>query len=216
MPHLIPLTARTRFLLTLALLAAALLFAATGCNGGDATGSGTASVGSAAVYDNPSSTTADSSNGGSSSSGSGSHGYTGTLRGRAQMELSADGAAWVSAAPPSSVALALQSTASGTSFNTAASIPAGTYAYVRLVFSPGATATVTGTIGGTSYGAAAVTLGSGPLVIEKHVTPVTVSAGSRLTVAWDLNSELWLTPAAMSAHAVAASAIEAASWVEVR
>lgn len=168
-----------------------------------------ARVSAVTANDNPSSTSS------TGSGGSGNNGYTGTLSGTVQAQISADGQTWVDLGSPAATSIALQSTGSVTTLSTNASVPVGTYAYARLVFSPGVQAQVSGTVGGTSYSGRVVTFGSGQVIIQKQVQPVTVTAGSTLTVAWDLNSESWLTASSLQSQTTTAAAVQAAAFAAI-
>lgn len=190
--------------------AAALLPLLAACGGDSSTSLGTqATVSSVVMNDNPSST---SSNG---TGGSGSGTYTGTLTGNVEAQISMDGNTWYSLGQPSNVSVALQSTTTATQLTANAAIPVGTYAYARLVFSSGAQAQATGTIGGTSYSSTTVSLGSGQVIIQKQIKPFTVSAGSTVSIVWDLNSELWLTSTAAQSHTATAAEVGTAAYAAI-
>lgn len=180
------------------------------CGGDTATSLGTqATVSSVILNDNPSSTSSSGTGGSNSSS------YTGTLSGDVQAQISMDGRTWYSLGQPANVSVALQSTTSATQLTANASVHVGTYAYARLVFSDGAQATATGTVGGTSYAGTVVSLGSGQVVIEKQIQPVHVDAGSSVSVVWDLNSELWLTGTAAQSRTTTAAAVQTAAYAAI-
>ncbi len=190
--------------------AAAILPLLAACGGDSSTSlASQATVSSVVMNDNPSSTSSSGTGGSSSST------YSGTLSGNVQAQISMDGSTWYSLGQPSNVSVALQSTTNATQLTTNASIPVGTYAYARLVFSNGATAQATGTIGGTSYSNVSISLGSGQVIIEKQIQPFTVSAGSTVSLVWDLNSELWLTGTAAQSRTTTATAVQAASYAAI-
>lgn len=193
----------------LSIAAAATAFSAmTACS--DSTGVGsTSEVSAATVADNPSSTSSPSTGGTNPST------YEGTLTGTAQVQISTDGQAWVAVGQPRQVSIALASTANVTTLSADASVPVGAYAYVRLVFSSGAQASVSGVVGGTTANGSVVSLGSGQVVIQKQIQPVTLSAGTTARVVWDLNSELWLTPSALQSHTAATAAVQSAAWAAI-
>lgn len=199
---------QTRMLARVA--AAALVPLLAACGGDASTSLGTqATVSSVVLNDNPTSTS--SSGTGGTNSGT----YSGTLSGDVQAQISMDGNAWYSLGQPSNVSVALQSTTSATQLTANASVPVGTYAYARLVFSNGAQAQATGTIAGTSYNGTVVSLGSGQVVIQKQIQPVRVNAGSSVSVVWDLNSELWLTGTAAQSHTTTAAAVQSAAYAAI-
>jgi len=189
----------------------ALLLVIAACSDdGEPTGvSAQATVATAVVTDNPSST---SSNG---SGGSGSSTYSGTLTGTVETQISVDGQSWVSLGPPRAVSLALQSTNNSAQLAANATISAGTYAHVRLVFNSGVQAQLSGTVGGTTASGTVIAIGSGQVVIQKQIQPVTVRAGTTVSVVWDLNSELWLTSSTMQSRTAASAAIQAAAYAAI-
>lgn len=191
--------------------AIALLLAIAACGDDDEpTGvSGEATVASAVVTDNPSSTSS------SGTGGSGSSTYSGTFTGTVETQISVDGQSWVSLGQPRAVSFSLQSTNSSAQLAANVTIPAGTYAYVRLVFNSGVQAQVSGTVGGTTASGTTIAFGSGQVVIQKQIQPVTVTAGTTIRVVWDLNSELWLTASALQSRTAAAAAIQAAAYAAI-
>lgn len=191
-------------------VAAVLVAPALGACADSTTSANGGTISSVTLNDNPSSATSTGATSGSDGS------YTGTLTGTAQVQVSTDAQSWVNVGDPASVSIALQSTGSVTTLGASARVPAGTYAYVRLVFDPGAQATVTGNVGGTNYNGQVVALGSGQVIIQKQVSPREISAGSSFSVVWDLNSELWLTSTTLQAHAVTAAAVQSASWASIQ
>lgn len=196
--------------IALGIAAAAVLPLLAACGGGTSTSIGAqTTVSSVVLDDNPSSTSS------SGTGGSGTGTYGGTLTGNVQAQLSMDGQTWYSLGQPANVSVALQSTTTATQLTANASIPVGTYAYARLVFSSGAQAQATGTIAGTSYAGTTVSLGSGQVIIEKKIQPKQVSAGSTVTLVWDLNSELWLSGLAAQSHTATAADVQAAAYAAI-
>jgi len=180
------------------------------CDSDSSTGVGAAAtVSTTTVSDNPSSTTSSGTGGTSSST------YGGTLTGTVQAQISTDGQAWVSLGQPQSVSLALASTTNASTLTANASVPVGTYAHVRLVFTSGVQAALNGTIGGTNVNGTVVSLGSGQVVIQKQIQPVTLNAGANARVVWDLNSETWLTASALQSRTAAAAAVQSAVWAAI-
>ncbi len=188
---------------------ALLLIAACGDDDEPTGVSGEATVASAVVTDNPSSTSS------SGAGGSGSSTYSGTLTGTVETQISVDGQSWVSLGQPRAVSLSLQSTNNSAQLAANVTIPAGTYAYVRLVFNSGLQAQVSGTVGGTTASGTTIAFGSGQVVIQKQIQPVTVSAGTTVRVVWDLNSELWLTSSTMQSRTAASAAFQAAAYAAI-
>lgn len=197
----------TRFAAAISLV---LGIALSGC-GDDTTGTAQATV-TAQVHDNASSSAATASLIPLQSSG-----FSGTLDGDAQVEVSTDGETWVSLGDPRQVTVDLQTTGGATSVHTDASIPAGVYARVRLVLEGAEAQLASGsTVGGTTL-ASSTTLSigsSGELVIEKQLDQdVELDADSDLTIAFDVNSEAWVTEENLAASVVAASEIRSATTV---
>lgn len=199
--------ARNR-LIALALAAGAL--GAAACSSDSTTSlSSSAKVSAVTVDDNPSSTSS------TSSGGSGSGTYTGTLTGTVQAQISTDGSTWVDLGSPSSAAIALQSTGNVTTVASNVTVPVGTYAYARLVITPNVQLAVNGTANGSTYNGTVASYTSGQIVIEKQVQPVTVSAGSTVSVAWDLNSESWLNSSSVQSQTALATAVQAAAYATI-
>lgn len=190
--------------------AAIVLPALVACDAESTTGVGTAATMSAAtISDNPSSATSTGPGGTSTAT------YGGTLTGNVQAQISTDGQAWVSLGEPRSVSLTLASATDAVTLSASASVPVGTYAYARLVFTSGAQASLTGTIGGSSVNGTVVSLGGGQMVIQKQIQPVTLGAGTNARLAWDLNSETWLTSTALQSRTAAAAAVQSAAWAAI-
>lgn len=189
----------------------ALFFVIAACSDDDGpTGvSAQATVATAVATDNPSSTSS------AGSGGSGSSTYSGTLTGTVETQISVDGQSWVSLGQPRAVSLSLQSTTNSAQLAANATVPAGAYAYVRLVFNSGAQAQVTGTIGGATASGTVIALGSGQVVIQKKIQPVTISAGATVRVVWDLNSELWVTSSTIQSRTAGSAAIQAAAYAAI-
>lgn len=199
--------ARNR-LIALALAAGAL--GAAACSSDSTTSlSSSARVSAVTVDDNPSSTSS------TSSGGSGSGTYTGTLTGTVQAQISTDGSTWVDLGSPSSASIALQSTGNVTTVASNVTVPVGTYAYARLVITPNVQLAVNGTANGSAYNGTVASFTSGQIVIEKQVQPVTVSAGSTVSVAWDLNSESWLRSSSFQSQTALAAAVQSAVYAAI-
>lgn len=199
--------ARNR-LIALALAAGAL--GAAACSSDSTTSlSSSARVSAVTVDDNPSSTSS------TSSGGSGSGTYTGTLTGTVQAQISTDGSTWVDLGSPSSASIALQSTGNVTTVASNVTVPVGTYAYARLVITPNVQLAVNGTANGSTYNGTVASFTSGQIVIEKQVQPVTVSAGSTVSVAWDLNSESWLRSSSFQSQTALAAAVQSAVYAAI-
>lgn len=142
--------------------------------------------------------------------------YAGTISGRMSVSVSADGETWYDLGSPAEVSLDAHAAGNGASVTGDVTVPAGTYAYVRLTLS-GASATVDA---GSQFGPITLTadvdvmIGSGAeVVIEKQVPVFTISAGSdvRTDIVFDLNSELWLDGDAVQAHNASGQDVESSS-----
>jgi len=199
--------ARNR-LIALSLAAAAL--GAAACSSDSTTSAeSTVRVSAVTVNDNPSSTSS------TSSGGAGSGTYTGALTGTVQAQISTDGATWVDLGSPTATSVALQSTGAVTTVASNVSVPVGTYAYARLVITPTVNLQVNGTANGAAYNGTVASFSSGQIVIEKQVQPVTVAAGSTINVAWDLNSESWLSASSFQSQSSLAAAVQTAAYATI-
>ena len=199
--------ARNR-LIALSLAAAAL--GAAGCSSDSTTGAeSSVRVSAVTVDDNPSSTSS------TGSGGSGSSTYAGTLTGTVQAQISTDGSTWVDLGSPTSTSIALQSTGNVTTVASNVTVPVGTYAYARLVITPNVQLAVNGTANGATYDGTVASYTSGQIVIEKQVQPVTVAAGSSISVAWDLNSESWLSSSSLQSQSALAAAVQTTAYATI-
>lgn len=146
--------------------------------------------------------------------------FSGTMTADAQVQVSADGSAWVDLGSPKSANMQLHTSGNTTTVHSNATVNTGTFAHVRLVLqNASATVDAGSTIGSTILDAAVnLSLGgsSGQVVIEKQINPVTVSAGSHTTVVFDLNSEAWVTEDNVSAQAVSEAELRSATIVTVQ
>jgi hypothetical protein len=113
--------------------------------------------------------------------------------------------------------IALQGAQGTARVNSRDPLPADTYRHVRLWL--GSTyVKVTGTVGGTTYDAESIAVAvRAPLVIQRQIEPpVRLADGSAATLVFDLNTESWLTAAALSARRVDTALVKAAATVSVR
>jgi hypothetical protein len=175
--------------------------AVLGACGGDTTappvtGATQGSISSVVIMDNPNSTTS------TSQGGSATGTYFGTVNGTVQAQISVDGLAWTAAGDPQAIAIPLQRSVGANTIVADAPIPLGTYIYARLVFAGGAGAQVFGTVNGFTIPPETISFGSGGSVVEVPIAPVLVTPGSSYHLVFDLNTELWLTPAVVQARAV--------------
>jgi hypothetical protein len=198
------------------LLAAALL-GTWGCSdsGGPDTGMGFAR---ARVLDDPSSTSphATAPIWLSGSGGWGAAVFTGSFEGDVAVAISVDGGAWVDLGPPADVTVTAQS-GTATDVHGEVQVPVGTYTRVRLTLTGFDARLAAGsTIGGltlTSETTVALGGADNTVVVEAQVPPFTVRAGAsaRTEILFDLNSETWVTQAAVQAGVVADAAVESAT-----
>lgn len=177
----------------------------TACNGDDPIEAGTGSA-SAAITDNAHAIDPMSATGAAQGRILMHGDFSGTLSGSALVEVSADGETWVAIGSPASVLVTLQSHQEETTVRSRMSVPVGTYSRVRLTLS-GAQAQIDagGTVGGiTLTSAVAITVGGsdGEVVIEKEVEPFTITTNTHARVAFDLNSEGWVTEEAAAEETV--------------
>lgn len=180
-----------------ALLVGLGMIGVSGC-GDDGTSPEGEGFAQAIVSDNPNSTTPQAYPALHIAGSSGSSQYTGTISGNFSVAVSADGTVWHNLGSPNGITVQAQSTTNTTNVHGEVTIPAGTYARVRLTMSNArATVDAGGQIGGITLDAdIEVTVAAGgEVVIEKQVQPFTVSgdASVRTEILFDLNSELWLT-----------------------
>lgn len=113
---------------------------------------------------------------------------------------------------PQVVTVTLQDGADAARLNTNALVLPDTYRFVRLLIHPGSVAALAGPLAGDSV---SVVAGTRALVIQREFAPQQLRASGRLTVTWDLNSEAWLTPAAIAAGVADSVAVKAAAAVSV-
>jgi hypothetical protein len=145
--------------------------------------------------------------------------YGGLFTGSTQVELYSDTDGWTSLGAASDAEFLMYCWQAAVPFADV-SVPADTYSRVRLTLS-GFEANVNAgaIIHGVAYAdPISITLGIGgaAVVIEKNVTPFTITADNDLSVIFDLNSELWLDAGTVLARAVAAAEVAAATNVFVR
>ena len=148
-------------------------------------------------------------------SGSAISSFSGSMTSTMQVAFSVDGQSWIDLGSPVQSTLQLQNADDSTTLATQATVPVGTYAYVRLTLQ-GAGAQVTGSFAGIAYTDAQVSVGDGgQCVIEKQVRPFTITAGGNATVVFDVNSELWITAQSVQSQTAAAAEMEAAAMAGV-
>jgi hypothetical protein len=142
--------------------------------------------------------------------------FSGSMTATMQVAISADGQSWVNVGAPVTNSLQLQTAGDSTTIASQTSVPVGTYAYVRLVLQ-GTNAQVSGSLAGIAFTNAALSIGGGDqVVIEKHVSPFTVSASTDASIVFDVNSEVWVTAESAQSHTATAAELEAAATAVVR
>lgn len=100
-----------------------------------------------------------------------------------------------------------------------ATVPVGTYTRVRIELSSAQALVTAGSdVGGGVLSAdVAVAVGGSDrmVLIDKTITPFTVTANSNSAIRMDMNSEVWITDGAVIAESAADAAIESAMSVSV-
>ncbi|MFQ5690090.1 MAG: hypothetical protein ACE5HQ_07450 [Gemmatimonadota bacterium] len=123
--------------------------------------------------------------------------FHGELDARVELLLSKDGESFVTLGAPAPLRVALQDPDVRSPFGAPASVPAGTYAYVRLVLHSATVVLWSGSrIGAVDLPRdAALTLAEGAdAIIDRRLTiPLRVLAGAGVTLTLDFNSEAWVT-----------------------
>lgn len=122
--------------------------------------------------------------------------FSGSLTTDAKVEISADGEAWIDLGSPARVTVDLQSSGDETTVHSNVVVPATTYTRVRLTLSGGQANIDAGALlGGVTFNSAlSIQVGGSDnhVVIEKEVTPFTVTADTHARIIFDLNSEGWV------------------------
>ena len=160
----------------------------------------------------------DTSGGASAQTTGGAYGHTGSLTGTASVSIFSDARGWVSLGSPAAFDVSMQSTDSeGLVLN--AEVPVGTYTRVRVeLTSAQALVTAGSDVGGGVLSAdVAVAVGGADntVLIDKTISPMTVTANSTTDVRFDMNSEVWLDDGAVTAQSAADAAIQSATTVDV-
>lgn len=146
--------------------------------------------------------------------------YSGDMAGTFQFSVSNDGQTWIDAGSPNGITLLLQNE-SRVSVHGSQEAPVGSFTHVRLLIRTAEVTIAAGSeIDGTVLTAdATVNVGqSEDVVIESQISPPQVEANEVIVVTFDLNSEAWLTAAALAAGEASNAAVAAAVQVttEVR
>ncbi len=139
--------------------------------------------------------------------------FTGTAAGDMSVAIRSTGGTWVELGSPNGITVPLQQTV-GVSVHGTQSAPSGSYDRVRLTMGSGIDVKVDAgsEIGQTTLesDASATVATDDDLVIEITVAAFTVSETGTVTVAFELNSEQWLTIASLDAGVVTDAAVSAA------
>ena len=144
--------------------------------------------------------------------------YDGTLSGTAQVEIYSDTDGWISLGDPVDVSFEIYCEESAL-IRSDVVVANGTYSQVRVTLGGFVANIDAGALIGTVAfaNATTVTLGtSGSVVIEKSITPFTITTDSRTTLVFDLNSESWLDATDATNGSVAGEEIAAATVVYVK
>jgi hypothetical protein len=145
--------------------------------------------------------------------------YAGTVSGSTQVEIYSTTGGWQSLGAATDAAFLIYCWNAAVPF-VDVSVPTGTYSRVRLTLT-GYEALITAgaVIKGVSYtDELTIALGTGgsSVVIEKDVTPFSVTTSNDLSIIFDLNSELWLNGGVVAAGSASQASIAAATNVFVR
>lgn len=132
--------------------------------------------------------------------------YSGTFAGTARVQLSADGARWIDVGGPSGVTLGVQSGDSA-AFGGSVTIPAATYNRVRLILR-GSQLRLHGNVQGVALTDALVNVENSEVTIERQISPITISAATNARLAFDLNTQTWLTAANATSRVIAGTQVE--------
>ncbi len=131
-------------------------------------------------------------------------GFTGTVSGNIQVSISSDGSTWVDLGSLNGITIVLQSNADATNIHGEVSVPVGSYSQVRLTFSNVSADLDAGSVVGatTLDNGASIALGGSDEqaeVIKPLNFSVVEDAAVRTSLTFRLNSEDWLTEAALTA-----------------
>lgn len=148
---------------------------------------------------------------------SGQAAYSGNASGSAQVEIYSEAQGWVALGAPADVTVELQSS-DETTLYASATVPADTYTRVRLVLDGFAAHLDAGAVIGTvSFSAAVdVTMGGADahVVIEKDVTPFTITASSSTAISFDMNTEVWMDEETAQAEEASDAEVQEATDAE--
>lgn len=134
--------------------------------------------------------------------------FGGTYAGTARVQLSAGGGEWIDVGGPTGVNLAVQ-TGDSASFGGTVTLPAATYNRARLILR-GSQLRLHGNVLGVVLTDALLNVEGTEVTIERQIAPVTISAATNARIAFDLNTEGWLTTANAASRVITTAQVEAA------
>ncbi len=132
--------------------------------------------------------------------------YNGTFAGTARVQLSEDGTRWIDVGGPTGVTLGVQSGDSAT-FGGSVTIPAATYNRARLILR-GSQLRLHGNVLGVVLTDALVNVEDTEVTIERQISPITISAATNARLAFDLNTQAWLTAANATSRVIDGEQVE--------
>ncbi len=144
--------------------------------------------------------------------------YDGVATGSAMIEVYSDSGGWITLGEASEVMFDIYCEEAAV-VHADASVDADTYSLLRLTLTDFETSILAGAVieAVTYNDPFVVTFGDGsPVVVEKSVTPFTLTGEDSRTVLFDLNTELWLDAGVIGAGVVSAEAVESATNVIIR
>lgn len=145
--------------------------------------------------------------------------FSGEVGGDARVLVFSEAQGWIELGTASDIDVGMQSE-NDDEVHSDASIRTDTYTRVQLILQGGSALVEAGAdLGGGIVLSADVTLSLGgpdaSVIIEKEVTPFTVTTGSSTSIEFDLNSETWVTQATTTGLEVSDAAIQSAATVSV-
>lgn len=127
--------------------------------------------------------------------------YSGMFVSTARVAISSDGESWHDVSGTRAITVPLQ-TGDSAAVSNVVSVPAATYSRVRLTLR-GASLTVTGSPPGGSVTNRTLDVTESEVIVFRDIPAITLSANTGARIAFDLNTEGWLTAAGVSAGQVA-------------
>lgn len=174
-----------------------VLLAALGCGGDAATGVNVNTTVRVVLDDNPSRSTPPVS-GVQAPPAPGP--FTGSFVSTARVAISADGETWHDVTGTLAVTVPLQNGDSARVSNVV-SVPAATYSRVRLTLR-GASLTLSGDTPAGTVTNRTLDVTDAEVVLIREIPAITLSANTSARIAFDLNTEGWLTPGGVSSNTV--------------